>query len=318
MRTCADAARLGQDWPMPPPFAGAHHRRSGQPGRALEGPASARARLPLEHRADDRLGRTEFAENLASRIYHAPFHRVIGLEGPEGAGKTTVVNMTVEALLEIDPDWEVLRVDPVTFSGSRQDLTSFFFAELSAQLGEVGKDHLKRLAMHLVEYGQLLGAFGVIPVVGTAFTAGAAVSRTTAGLVQGQPAPPCSNTQRSKLNSMIEEHGGRFLVVVDNVDRLTAEETAEVLRFVRVVANFPSTTYLLVYDRERLAEVLGDAGEDVLDQLVPVTYHLPPVLESPMSGLVSAAIEAANRQASTTATSIPPPGRSSSRPAFDH
>ena len=53
--------------------------------------------------------------------------------------------MTIEALLEVDPEWDVLRIDPVTFSGSRQDLTSFFFAELSPSWRD-GKDHLKRLA----------------------------------------------------------------------------------------------------------------------------------------------------------------------------
>jgi hypothetical protein len=73
----------------------------------------------------------------------------------------------------------------------------------------------------------------------------------------------------------------RFIVVVDDVDRLEPQESMEMLRLIRAVADFPLVTYFVCYDREYLAaqvkEIVkvGD-GHEYLKKIFQSVIGLPP------------------------------------------
>ncbi|WP_429070678.1 P-loop NTPase fold protein [Aeromonas veronii] len=47
-----------------------------------------------------------------------------------------------------------------------------------------------------------------------------------------------------------------IVVIIDDIDRLTPVETFQVLRLVKAVADFPSTSFLLAFDPKYLTSVL--------------------------------------------------------------
>ena len=87
--------------------------------------------LPISTRAEDVLGRASYARNLAQTIikYKNIDSMCIGLSGPWGSGKTSLLNMMLEEIKEIDKTSEklsVIRFEPWNFSTTDQLLSQFF------------------------------------------------------------------------------------------------------------------------------------------------------------------------------------------------
>ena len=111
------------------------------------------ADAPIRSLSEDRLGRQSFAEALAAEVMAAPAARgyVMGLTGPWGSGKTSILNMTVDALGD---DAIVVEFNPWMFSGT-EALVNSFFAEIGKQLAKK-EAKLKAVGGKLATYGQLL------------------------------------------------------------------------------------------------------------------------------------------------------------------
>jgi predicted KAP-like P-loop ATPase len=95
---------------------------------------------PLLDPDEDRLGRKEFARFLAQAILkmNADEGFVFALNGPWGAGKTTVINFVLHFIEKADKSEThpvVVRFNPWWFSG-REQLLHQFFSQLRAALGE--------------------------------------------------------------------------------------------------------------------------------------------------------------------------------------
>lgn len=109
---------------------------------------------PVSSRTEDRLGRAQFADRITAMLRGAPADRglVVGLMGPWGSGKTSVLNMVREGL-QRSPERTVLAFNPWMFSGSEQ-LVRAFFEQVSAQLRLKKRAAERELASQLAEYGQ--------------------------------------------------------------------------------------------------------------------------------------------------------------------
>ena len=82
----------------------------------------------------------------------------------------------------------------------------------------------------------------------------------------------------SELNKL-REHKRPVLVIVDDIDRLTAEETRLLFQLVKVNADFPNLVYLLLFQKNLVTDALGkvsaDTGEEYLKKIVQVDFDLP-------------------------------------------
>ena len=174
---------------------------------------------PITSLAEDRLGRVAFAKALAAEVLVAPVTSgyVMGLTGPWGSGKTSILNMTVDAL---DGDALVVQFNPWMFSGT-EALVSSFFDEIGKQLG--GADsRLKGLADKLSLYGHLLSPLASFVGAGNAVSAAADVMQQLASR-------PSIQQQRAELREQLAKLDRRLVVVVDDVDRLRPEEILDVI-----------------------------------------------------------------------------------------
>jgi len=134
---------------------------------------------PITSRKEDQLGRAGFATSIAAAVRSLDASRglVVAVLGPWGVGKTSVLNMVVEALKE-PPALETVEFNPWLFSGTEQ-LVASFFGELASQL-RVKPSKREKVADLLAGYGDALASLKAIPVVGQWF--GVAIMSTAPAL----------------------------------------------------------------------------------------------------------------------------------------
>ncbi|PXA99797.1 hypothetical protein DMC47_01675 [Nostoc sp. 3335mG] len=240
---------------------------------------------PIQHPEEDSLSRDVFVQRLVAALINRETHRssgiVVGVTGPWGSGKSSVLNLVAARIKTDHANAIVVRFDPWLVSG-RNDLISSFIEELLSQLR--GKDRigaLKGLADKFSEYGQQLAPAGelLMPGAGTLATASFAVVKKFTG-----KKTPSLNELRTSLNKALEAAAVPIVVLIDEVDRIEDTEIRAVAQLVRAVADFPSISYLLAYDADRVAEALGDGhskenilerGRSYLEKIVQLQIPLP-------------------------------------------
>jgi KAP-like P-loop domain-containing protein len=227
---------------------------------------------PISSRAEDSMGRSDFADELAREILSAPTSAgyVIALAGAWGSGKTSILNMAIEAIEAIEDGANVIHFNPWMFSGT-EALVSSYFSELSKQL-ERKKGKAKKLAKQLAIYGRLL-----TPIAALAGAGG--VADVATGALQQAGADPSVYEEHDILRRKLAALESPLVIVLDDVDRLRPEEIRDIVRLVRLVGDFPNTVYVLAFDRKRVEECLGEndpaRGRAYLEKIVQVTYDVP-------------------------------------------
>jgi predicted KAP-like P-loop ATPase len=224
---------------------------------------------PIADKNADVLGRSTLAALIAAEVTAAPPDSgiVIGLMGPWGSGKTSVLNLVESELAE---DVEVLRFNPWWFSGAPELLTRFF-AELAAVLRNSDDEQLRAAAGTVLAYGS-----AIAPLLKLAFGArGEAVGELITGAGEADIAnQPSARDQYEGLRAELSRSERRIVVVVDDIDRLTPDEIREVVRLVKLVGELPNVSYLLAFDRRRVEAALDD-GRAYLEKIIQVPHDLP-------------------------------------------
>lgn len=88
---------------------------------------------------------------------------------------------------------------------------------------------------------------------------------------------------KDELNHLISERKKRFLIVIDDIDRLNTKEIKQIFQLVKQNADFNNTLYLLAFDRaiieKNLEEQKGVSGKEYLEKIVQVSFDVPFVQE---------------------------------------
>ncbi|MEA5531331.1 KAP family P-loop domain protein [Dolichospermum sp. UHCC 0684] len=225
---------------------------------------------PLTNPKDDEFGYAPFAENLAKSICEMspPDGFVMAVYAPWGSGKSTLLNFIVH-YLEQKPEEEqptIVPFNPWWFSG-QEDLTKSFFDQLLGVLYDKWQS-LDKNAKELLESL----AERVAPIPGL-WTKGFAATVNT--IIQ----PKDIHKLKKEVEELLKKENKKILVVIDDIDRLTAEEIRQLFRVIKAVANFPNVIYLLLFDKDVVVKALEDIqkmdGEAYLEKIVQVPFELP-------------------------------------------
>lgn len=75
---------------------------------------------------------------------------------------------------------------------------------------------------------------------------------------------------------------------IDDVDRVEEKDLRDVMALIRSTASFPNLVYIVAYDKEVTAKMLGkDNGDKYLSKIFNVSFALQPVVENQMQKLAS-------------------------------
>ena len=190
---------------------------------------------------------------------------------------------------------QIVEFNPWMFSDSEQ-LVARFFSEMSANLGRVTP--LEKVAKAIGGYG---GAIVGITNV-TALAAGFPQIGSVLGPVMeqlGRADKRGLDELREEVEVALAECDQRVVVVLDDVDRLSFKEIRDVFKLVRLTASFPNLVYVVLCDRERVADALAEVGQSsaygrrYLEKIIQVPFDLPKIPRHLLNTQLDGALERA-------------------------
>lgn len=245
---------------------------------------------------EDGLDRRKFAitiaDSIAKRLKKPSY--VIGLLGAWGCGKTSLKNMILDRLHQLPKNQQPIVVEFNPWQFRNEDaLFGMFFEQIAVDIGQ--KD--KVTANKLRDYSKtlILGGSVAASLLAVAATGGVTASvlaltlsqllnstgEVAAGVAkQKEEALGDLQAQKKRLSEMMKGLQSPVLVVIDDIDRLYAQEIALIFQLVKANADFPNFTYLLLYDQDIVAKSLEDkviagSGHEYLEKIVQFPIDIP-------------------------------------------
>jgi predicted KAP-like P-loop ATPase len=238
---------------------------------------------PITAPSEDRFGVDPFAMTLASSIRKlaAPEGTVIGLNGAWGSGKSSAVNLVLHHLkgaIEAD-EIAVINFACWWFRGEEELALAFFrelYAGLGASVGERFKTVLPKIGARLLRAGSVIGP-GIDLAGGSGAGAVAAGAMNwLSGLIEQDDTV---EKLHKELVRVLADQKKRFLIVIDDIDRLASDEALLMFRLVKSVGRLPNPIYLLVFDRQLaeaiVAEKYPTEGPHYLEKIIQAAFDIP-------------------------------------------
>lgn len=228
--------------------------------------------LPIQSSSADKFGRCQFAYRIADVILNRVDKSsiVIGINAPWGEGKTSVLNMISERLGEK----KALIIDFNPWRYPCEDvLLRSFYSQLADKLGI-------RIEKVTEKVGRFFSKFA--PFAGSAKVPGIDMEKVASGV-----ANLISEAKVEKLKKRVvealEKKKKRVVILMDDIDRLDADEIQSVFRLIKLSASFPYTAYVISLDESCVAEALNTkygnsatAGREFLEKIIQLSLPLPP------------------------------------------
>jgi hypothetical protein len=253
----------------------------------------------LQHGDTDKLGFRDIASQIATAIADRASDSglVVGVEGVWGSGKSSLLFLIEEELGKLP---EELRPTVINFRpwlvGNRDALLKNLFSSLRKAIDQVASEtgdssgkvdaKAKEAVAALRKFTVALSKAGALVEVAGDATAFAPMKWAGKGLTalrnigKEKPDDPVLDELKEKLIKSLQDLGHRFIVTIDDVDRLEPKEVMEILRLTRSVADFPNVIYLLSYDSSVLAHSIEQAaqvenGLEYLEKIVQLSIMVP-------------------------------------------
>lgn len=270
---------------------------------------------PTKKLKKDKLGYKRFAKKIATILDNATTREdclVLGIHGEWGSGKTSAINLIINALKKRQknlpkkviflkmlspfssfiPDWmpkhikqrtTIIHFSPWLFS-NQENLTTAFFHELEKQLDNTWgniKVFFKTIAALTLPSLEALSYLN--PATSKI------VGNTTQLLIKNLQKRPSLEQTKQALNKALKAKKRPLLIIIDDIDRLPADEIRQIFRMVKSVADLPYVTYLLGFDQDIVKRALKididpqDNEQDPhrsqwIEKIVQGSFNLPIVL----------------------------------------
>lgn len=278
---------------------------------------------PINDKNEDKLNRTLYAENLAESIRLNKENKclTIGLIGKWGSGKTSIINIAINKLKS--EDLIILNFSPWYFSTQDNLYRQFFnliiseierrefgnkfwiqkkFFQIETQLKKASHltkgnktrmQYFKEIIFTLRELEHL----SIVNKYYNQVKSNSSINFNTPGFGYTYNFNDSTKEYNSisylktKCNEYFKELGYKFLIIMDDIDRMNRTEIEQTLILVKSVADFDNFTYLLAFDDDIVAKSLKDIPENYrknyLEKIIPVYLTVPKISETHFDNLIS-------------------------------
>ena len=237
---------------------------------------------PINSPDEDKFGFNSLAETIADIISKvtAPEGTVIAINGQWGSGKSSLINLIRKHLCGATDrgDLKIVDFNCWWFRGE-EALTIAFFRELCSSMDsseQETKKTISELGAQLLTNGSpLVGAVTNAFVPGAGSTA-AGLTEFIASFIQQDET---IEELHEKICRALRNDSKRYLIIIDDIDRLSPDEALLIFRLVKSVGGLPNVMYLLAYDRQIAEKIVTDRypseGPHYLEKIVQLSFELP-------------------------------------------
>ncbi len=248
---------------------------------------------PIESQDEDLYGVTSFSETLAQSILNIkePIGTTIALNGPWGSGKSSIVNLIRAALNDAEDSRLNITEFKCWWYRGEEALALAFLQQLNSALGEEYGDKTRKLVRKLGR-----GILQAGPVIGPA------IALTPVGWLSGLVGgffdvakrlfpneEPLENVFH-ELSRILAAEKRRFLVIIDDMDRLSPEEALAIFRLIKSVGRLPNVMYLVVFDRQlaelAIKEKYPSEGPHFLEKIIQASFEIPMPISTDLNNAV--------------------------------
>lgn len=256
---------------------------------------------PVRGRGDsrrlDREGFIDAAINLIEKVGEQEASSVLGLIGPWGSGKSSILNLVADHLrstVRRERAWVVTEFNPWYYEGLAA-LQAGFFREISSSVpsGRSWRKFRNRMADlgdAIAPIGSLGGLVGV--------DASGAIGGVSS-LIRGANSV---ESVKMQVESELRKANRPILVIIDDVDRLDPSELLLLFKLIRLAGRLRNVYYLLAYDEDTLLDALARTGLigddsprraiDYLEKIVQIRLDVPPLRAEQISSWVDQEVQA--------------------------
>ncbi|AWV98786.1 KAP family P-loop NTPase fold protein [Arcticibacterium luteifluviistationis] len=223
--------------------------------------------------------RDYFAETVADLISNSSNTKestVIGIFSEWGSGKTDFLKRLKSRLNKSYESENIVREFNPWRSSSGNDITEAFFSFLQGEL----KQYDSSINSHLKNYmNEILGSSKAVSV------------RFIHSLMNKFLDSSGDKPAKEQIQESLKLTGKRFVIYLDDVDRLTSSEIIEVFKLVRVIADFPNLFFVITMDYNFVIATVDESKEisDIegyLKKIFNVFFRLPVVKHETISNQI--------------------------------
>jgi len=267
---------------------------------------------PIKVSEEDRYSRKEYARSIA-KILSDPEQEndfVIGMYSKWGYGKSSVLTMVKEFMGE---EAIVIPFNPWIFENQTAIVTALLF-NLAEKLDEANQDNeedpqveeggkIKRWIDKRVKKETKHGALtsgdtaaklirrysGLVGIGLNLATGNAALGKGSdaiLNLAESYLKTSSIDDVRGRIEKKISDTGKKIVIIIDDLDRLDKDEIFQLLKIVKIIADFEGVTYLVAFDDEAVAAAISekyptnagkDSGRAFLEKIIQVPLNLPAI-----------------------------------------
>ena len=231
---------------------------------------------PQTDPSQDLFGYAPFAQTLTKALcnYRTSDSLVLGLYGDWGSGKSTILKFICHNLKEVPKDERpiVIEFNPWWFSG-QENLARAFLGQLQTILPQKN-ENFKNLAVLL---GNLAEGIGIaIDAAG-----GTWWGKQVGTFIKKFFNRPTKDIPviKKEICDILLQTGKHIIIMVDDIDRLEAEEIRQLFTVIKALADFPNVIYLLSFDYTVVVKAIekysGMPGQEYLEKIVQVPFTVP-------------------------------------------
>lgn len=251
--------------------------------------------LEITNKDFDVLNRNDFASRLADNIinYNHKEPLTIGIMGSWGSGKSSLINLTANILKK--EKVIIIRFDPWYFSNQDNLYLQFFKLLISTlRTEEKNKNIFKRKItpkrnLFEKQNNSLKNYFNYIKDSSLKFDI------DNLEFNESLESYDSLNYHKEQCEEYIKKFNCKIIMIIDDMDRLTNIEIAQIFTLVRSLADFENFIYILSFDKiivtEALKTVNPEYKDDFIDKIINIPINIPKINESKMDELISTNIK---------------------------
>lgn len=232
---------------------------------------------PVSNLENDRLHRKELVQMICKIIQNQDVSNsyTIGIIGKWGSGKTSIINFIKEELKEKGKKKEnrtpieFIDFNPWIYS-SQENLSQEFLHRMSYVFGK----KISKISKFFSRIRCLLKKFNISKIEVNVLVWKLSI------IIEQNETDVSIQDLKEIISKKLQKSETRYVVIMDDIDRLDSHEVRMVFKLVRSIADFSNVIYILGYDDQIISKMMDTpeySGKNYLQKIINLPIRLPEI-----------------------------------------